>query len=253
MGRLWVITKKIFSVSLVFNALLTITFATNILSTFYWHSINWHPFSPYLINGNLFWIAIVAAVINIFPSASLGRSLHTGRFLFHHYIYGFIVLACALAYVILFSPVGLSELFFVFDQRVEVNIGRFFVLGGLALILDDLPDVSTRIESALNRLKFKVGEINKVVSILHVVCGTVSLYIFAAIALSMTTTPQEVTLANILCAGTIFITGVTSFIFVKRGIWQKINHQKPKQTLVNPSAITNFIYKPIISKTTGAN
>ena len=226
MGRLWVICKKIFSVSLVFNALLTITFATNILSNFYWHFTDWQPYSPYLISGNLFWIAIVAAVINIFPSASLGRSLHTGRFLFHHYFYGLIVLVCALVYVILFSPVGLFDLFFLFDVRVEVNIGRFFVLGGLALLLDDLPDVSTRIELALNRLKFRVGEFNKVVSILHIVCGAFSLYIFAAVVLSMTITPQGMTFANILCAGTVFITGVTSFIFVKRGIWQKINHKR---------------------------
>jgi hypothetical protein len=226
MSRLWVISKKIFSVSLVFNALLTITFATNILSTFYLHSTNWHPFSPYLIAGNLFWIAIVAAVINIFPSASLGRSLHTGRFLFHHYLYGLIVMICALAYVILFSPVGLLELFFVFDERVEVNIGRFFILGGLALLLDDLPDVSTRLESALNRLKFKVGELNKLVSVLHIIFGAVSMYVFAAIVMAMYYVPQWVTLANALCAGTIFITGVTSFIFVKHGIWQKINHQK---------------------------
>ena len=226
MGRIWVISKKIFSVSLVFNALLTIAFAANILSTFYWQFAGWQPFSPYLINANLFWIAIVAAIINIFPSASLGRSLHTGRFLFHHYLYGFIVLVCALAYVILFSPVGLFDLFFIFDQRVEVNIGRFFILGGLALVLDDLPDVSTRVESALNRLKFKVGEINKVVSILHIVCGTVSLYIFAAIVFAMAISPQDVTLSNILATGTIFITGVTSFIFVKRGIWKKINHNR---------------------------
>lgn len=226
MSRLWVICKKIFSVSLVFNALLTITFATNVLSNFYWYFTDWHPYSPYLISGNLFWIAIAAAVINIFPSASLGRSLHTGRFLFHHYLYGFIVLACALVYVILFSPVGLFELFFLFDERVEVNVGRFFVLGGLALLLDDLPDVSTRIESALNRLKFKVGELNRVVSVLHIFCGTVSLYMFLAIVLAMATTPEWVTFANILCANTIFVTGVTSFIFVKRGIWQKINHKR---------------------------
>jgi hypothetical protein len=226
MGRLWVICKKIFSVSLVFNALLTITFATNLLSTFYWYSTDWQPFSPYLISGNLFWIAIAAAVINIFPSASIGRSLHTGRFLFHHYLYGFMVLVCALVYVILFSPVGLFELFFVFDESVEVNIGRFFVLGGLALLLDDLPDVSTRVESALNRLKFRVGEFNKVVSVLHIVCGAVSLYMFTAIVLSMAVTPQWVTFANMLCVGTIFITGVTSFIFVKRGIWQRITHKR---------------------------
>jgi hypothetical protein len=225
MGRLWVICKKIFSVSLVFNALLTISFSINVLANFYFFFTDWQPYSPYLINGNLFWIAVLAAVINIFPSASLGRSLHTGRFLFHHYLYGFIVMLCALVYVVLFSPVGVFELFFVFDERVEVNIGRFFVLGGLALLLDDLPDVSTCIESALNRLKFKVGELNKLVSIFHIIFGAVSMYVFAAIAVAMYYIPQWVTLANILCAGTTFITGITSFIFVKFGIWKKINHK----------------------------
>jgi hypothetical protein len=132
---------------------------------------------------------------------------------------------CALVYVVLFSPVGLFELFFVFDERIEVNIGRFFVLGGLALLLDDLPDVSTRIESVLNRLKFKVGELNKLVSILHIICGAVSMYVFSSIVAEMYYIPQSVTLANTLCAGTIFITGITSFIFVKLGIWEKINHK----------------------------
>ena len=225
MGRLWVICKKIFSVSLVFNSLLTVTFATNILSNFYWHFKGWQPFSPYLISGNLLWIAVAAAVINIFPSASIGRSLHTGRFLFHHYFYGFMVLVCAIVYVILFSPVGLFELFFVFDERVTVNVGRFFMLGGLALLLDDLPDVSTYAESALNRLKFKVGELNKLISVLHIICGSVSIYVFTAIVLAMYNVPQWITLANALCAGTTFVTGVTSLIFVKRGIWQKINHK----------------------------
>ncbi len=218
----WVIAKKIFSISLVFNALLTVCFAASILANFYWYLNNWQPFAPYLVSGSLFWVAIVAAVINIFPSASLGRALHTGRILFHHYFYGFIVLLCALAYVIFFLPVSLLNLFLVFDNSLAVNVGKFFILCGLTLVLDDLPDVSRYIESALNHLKFRVGQRGRFVSAVQFFCGAVSMYIFASVVLAMYYSPQAVTVANSICAGTMFVTGVTSFIFVRRKVWQKL-------------------------------
>jgi hypothetical protein len=222
MAKLWVITKKIFSVSLVFNALLTIGCTVGILGGFYWYYHDWHPFSPYLVSGNLLWVAIVAAVINIFPSAGLGRSLHTGRFLFHHYFYGILIIAFSTIYVAFFTQVNLLNLFLVNDTSVQVNIGRFFLLGGLTLLLDDLPDMSKRLESSLNWLKAKVGQGGQVMSVVHVVCGAVSFYLFAAITLSVYSNPQFVTIANIMLIGTLFITSITSFIFVRRSVWQKI-------------------------------
>jgi hypothetical protein len=223
MRRCWVICKKIFSVSLIFNALLTIGCISGILAGFYWYYHGWHPFSPYLISGNLFWVAIAAAVINIFPSAGLGRSLHTGRFLFHHYFYGFMVLVCALVYIVFFSPLSLLTIFFVNDTSIQVNVGRFFILGGLTLVLDDLPDVHTKLNSGLNWLKNKVGQGARFVSAVQLVMGAVSLYVFAAVTISVYTTPEYVTVANLLLIGTLFITSITSFIFVKRKVWQKIS------------------------------
>ncbi len=223
MGKLWVITKKIFSVSLVFNALLTIGCTVGILGGFYWYYHNWHPFSPYLVNGSLLWVAIAAAIINIFPSAGLGRSLHTGRFLFHHYFYGILVLILSAIYIAFFTPVNLLNIFLVNDTSVQVNIGRFFLLGGLTLLLDDLPDVSTRIESSLNWLKAKVGKEARIISAVQVICGSVSSYVFVAIVFSVYNNPQFVTFANLMLIGTLFITSVTSFIFIKRSVWQKIN------------------------------
>ena len=111
-GRAWVIAKKMFSVSLVFNALLTIACCMSILGGFYWFNLGWKPFAPYLIDGNIFWFAIAAAVINIYPSAMVGRKLHTGRFLFHHYLYGLIVIACAVLYIFFFTPESLLTIFF---------------------------------------------------------------------------------------------------------------------------------------------
>jgi hypothetical protein len=222
MRRLWIIVKKIFSVSLVFNALLTIGCTVGIFGGFYGYYHDWHPFAPYLISGNLLWVAIAAAVINIFPSAGLGRSLHTGRFLFHHYFYGFMVLFFSAVYVIFFTPVSLLTIFLVNNTSVAVNVGRFFILGGWTLVLDDLPDVHSRLDSGLNWLKCKVGQGGRFVSAVQLAVGVVSLYVFAAVTLSVYTTPDYVTVANLLLIGTLFITSITSFIFVKRQVWQKI-------------------------------
>ena len=219
MGRVWVICRKIFSVSLVFNALLTIACILSILGGFYYYYHNWKPFYPFIVNGNVFWIAIAAAALNIFPSARLGRDLHTGRFLFHHYFYGIVVLVLAAFYVTFFTPVTLLTLFVTDNTTVAVNFGRFFFLGGLALLLDDLPDVSTKIESALNWMKDWAHRGEKIMNILHVLTGIGSLYVFVAVLLSVAQNTKWITLANVMVLGSVFITGITSFIFVKRSAW----------------------------------
>jgi len=234
MGRAWVICKKIFSVSLVFNALLTIACCIGILSGYYYYYDDmWQPFYPYIFNGNLFWLVIAAATINIFPSALIGRKLHTGRFLFHHYFYGFLVLAVAIVFVFIFSPVSLAMLFFVNNTSVEVNIGRFLILGGLTLVLDDLPDVSKRVDAGLNWLKAKVLRRQKAVVAAQLVCGVVSMYFFTALLVGLAQNPDWITLANALLIGSIFITGVTSFVFVKKQMWHHAAKTLPLKHLIH--------------------
>jgi hypothetical protein len=63
-------------------------------------------------------------------------------------------------------------------------------------------------------------------SVVHAVCGAVSFYLFVAIALSVYSTPQFVTIANVMLIGTLFITSVTSFIFVRRAVWKKLSVKK---------------------------
>ncbi|MCL5948959.1 MAG: hypothetical protein M1490_00590 [Candidatus Bathyarchaeota archaeon] len=218
----WVICKKTFSVSLIFNALVSIGCAAGILAGFYWRYQNWQPFAPYLVSATVFWVLIAAAVINIFPSARLGRSLHTGRLFFHHYFYGFLVLFFSAVYVIVFTPVSLFSIFFINNTSVAVNVGRVFLLGGSALVLDDLPDVHGRIDSSLNWLKVKAGQGGKFLSALQLVTGAISFYLFAAIALAMNRDPSYITVANLIVLVSVFITSFTSFIFVKRRVWLKI-------------------------------
>ncbi len=220
-GSIRVITKKIFSLSLILNSLVTLASVAQIMFNYYHAFPYWQPYSPYLINGSVFFLVIIAAIVNIFPSASLGRTLHTGRFLFHHYVYGFLILLFSVVFVMAFTPVSLSNLFLVYNQSVAVNAGKFFVLAGFTLLLDDLPDVSKRIEFALKALKSKAYRARKVIHLLQLITGLVSFYAFLSVGL-WTTQHFEWAFPASLTMGTFLITSLTSFIFVKRKAWLKI-------------------------------
>ena len=217
----WIMTKKVFSLTLILNALITLTTITGILYGYYHVWPWWKPYYPYLISGNLFLIAAAAAIINIFPSASIGRALHTGRFLFHHYVYGFFVLLSSAFYVLAFTSVSLVMLFLVNSGSLAVNTGRFFVLTGLTLVLDDLPDVSKRVESTLNKIKSAVYRIRKVFHVLQFVTGAITFYIFAAIVVFVSLHPST-NIANFVTMGGLLVTSITSFACAKRKAWLKI-------------------------------
>ena len=218
---LWVWLKKTYSLTLVLNSLITLASIAGILYGFYFHA--WRAYSPYLINGNVFLLVGAAAVINIFPSASIGRCLHTGRLWFHHYVYGAFVLFTSSIYVMVFTSVSLVNLFLLNSTSIAVNTGRFFVLTGTTLLLDDLPDVSKRIEATLNKIKSKAYQARKVLHGAQLVTGLVTFYVFLAITLSALFQHHAFTVSNFLTMGTLLITSITAFAFVKRKAWLKIN------------------------------
>ena len=229
-----VILKKTFSLTLIFNALVTVGCVAGILLGFYRSMPNWKPFAPYLIDGNLFWLVIAAALINIFPSASIGRVLHTGRLLFHHYVYGAFLLIVSSALIVAFASVPLHNIFFVEDSSVEINAGRVFILAGLTLFIDDLPDVSKRIEASLNWVKSKAYNARKVIHVLQLLTGVVTFYCGISVLLCTMQYGGRV-VSNSLFIGTLFITGLTSFALVKRKAWLKITpppERKPVNALL---------------------
>jgi hypothetical protein len=211
--------RKIFSVALIFNALLTIFFAVGLLWGFYIQ--NWKLYPPYLLNGNLFWLVISAAVINIFPAAYMGR-VHTGRLWFHHYVYGFFVLIASLIWLAFFTPFSILIVFFVNTTNFSVNLGRFFFLGGLTLVLDDLPDVHSVTWRGLKWLKSKAHQIKEIMHILQFIMGIIALSFLVIVSLSISQRPQWITTANFLQIGTLFVTAVTSFGSVKLKVWLKL-------------------------------
>lgn len=220
-GSVRVILKKIFSLALIFNALITVGVVAGLLNGFYKSYPYWRPFAPYLLDGSLLWFAIAAALINIFPSACIGRALHTGRFLFHHYVYGFLVLLFASVFVVFFTSVPLLSLFLINSSDIAINVGRFFILAGFTLLLDDLPDVSERVESGLNWVKSKACQANRVLHVLQLVMGLASLYILASVVTSTIQNPDRA-YYNSYLIGTMLVTTITSLALVKRKAWLKI-------------------------------
>ncbi len=215
--------RKIFSVTLLFNALLTITCAAGLLWGMY--TADWKIYPLYLPNGNLFWLAIIAGVVNIFPAANVG-TVHTGRLWFHHYMWGFFVMILSTVWLIFGTSVSLLTVFFVNTSNVSVNVGRFFFLGGLTLVLDDLPDVHSITYRGIQWLKRRAHNARTALQVTQFVLGITTLYLFITVALSITAKPQWITPANVIQMSTLLVTSVTAITSVRHKVWHKLKFEQ---------------------------
>jgi hypothetical protein len=213
--------RKILGIFLIFNALVTISYAVGILSGYYAAYPHWEPFAPYVHSGALFWLLIVAAILNIFPSANFGK-VHTGRLWFHHYVYGFFVMFLSAVWIMLGTSVSLLNMFLINSTNLSVNVGRFFMLGGLSLVLDDLPDVNRLTFRWVRWLKAKACQARKFLHIAQLAMGFVGLYFAAAITIFVIDNPQWLTAANLVLIETLVVTVFTSFGSAIGKIWLKL-------------------------------
>lgn len=202
---------------MTFNALLSTVYAVEIVAGV------WKLNTPYIINDSFFLAMIPASVVNIFPAITIGR-VKSGRLWFHHYIYGFIVLAFSATLLMISAPVSPVRLFTftAYIPDVSINIGRFFILGGLTLVLDDLPDLSKKLSMVLSLAKSKVYQRGRVIHAIQCLMGFVSLYFLLAVSIFVIQKPEEANLANLFLIGTLLVTSLTSFSIVKRRIWLRI-------------------------------
>jgi hypothetical protein len=213
--------KKLFSLALIFNSLLTIVYTIGLLAAYYVLYPGWKPYHPYILNGQLFWIIIPAAILNIFPVVNIGK-VDTGRLWFHHYVYGFIVTAIAIVATAAFAPDAILTLFTMDSTAIGINIGRFFILGGLTLVVDDMPDISRTLKKGLRSMKSQAKRYGKFLHVVQFLMGLLTLYFFIAIIVYLPQHPPEITLANVILLGTLLVTTLTSFANVKRRDWLSI-------------------------------
>jgi len=183
------LAKKILSLTLIFNSLVSLISAGNILAGYYASRPWWQPYSPYLMSGLLFWIAILTALLNIVPSKMVGR-VHIRRLLFHHYVYGFLIMIGSTLLIVSFIPNSLTTLFtptFTGEslslQSLILYMELFFLYGGLTLLLDDLQDISLRVSRILNRFKKRTHKSGKILQFVHLCCSLITIYISLAVFL----------------------------------------------------------------------
>jgi hypothetical protein len=222
-----VYAKKLLSLSLIFNSLLSIFFAVGLLTGYYVYG--WRLYVPYLVDGALFWVLILASIIDIFPSATVGQ-VRTGRLWFHHYIYGLLISALALVFSIILVPISLFSFVTGRTTDIAVNVGRFFMLGGVTLTLDDLPDVSNWLRRALCFLKLSVYRGRRLMHVLQYIMTCLSIYLFTAVVLYLTQNPQDATPSNLILSATLLITSMTSSAIARRKMWLQIMGQKEPDT-----------------------
>jgi hypothetical protein len=196
-------------------------FAIGIIGGFYTLYPLWKPYPPLIFDGSMFWILIPAALFNIFPCVNIGK-VDTGRLWFHHYVYGFVVAGVSTIVTALTAPAAMPSLFTSYITDIDINIGRFFIVGGLTLVIDDLADVSKRLRSALRAAKSKASQNGITLHTIQFLMGLVALYFLVAVVVYLAQNPVEVTLANAILLGTLLVTVLTSFANVKRKVWLNI-------------------------------
>jgi len=177
------IGRKVLSLTLIFNSIISLISAANMLASFYMNGCGWRPFSPYLIEGSLFWFVILTSLMNIVPAKIVGK-VNIKRILFHHYVYGFLVSSISLLSMVLFAPAYLLVLLtpsLGFQtsglQTIPLYASFFFVYGGLTLVIDDINDVSLRVRRSLDKLKMRICKSGKMLQTMHLCSSLVSIYI----------------------------------------------------------------------------
>jgi hypothetical protein len=201
--------KKLFSLASTFNSLLCIVSILGVLQGFYSARYHWKPYPPYLIDGSFFWFAILAAMLNVYFAVRIGK-VKTGRLWFHHYVWGFVLFALACALVLLFGSISFFGIFVGNGYSFAVNAGRFFVFGGLTLFIDDFADVSKRLTFVLRLVRSKVYSAQRAIRVVQAALGFMSLYIFLCVILSTSLFQGSNSTGNLILAGTLLVTSLTS-------------------------------------------
>jgi len=179
--------RKILCLAVIFNSIVSILFAGDILYLLYVNKSTWRPHWSYLLDGSLLWFVIIASILNIVAAKILGN-VDLKRIKFHHYFYGFITSAVSFIYTALFAPAYLFTLLmptFISGSystaAMPISATFFLVYGGMTLIIDDIQDMSRRLGKALNNLKRKLQRFGRTLEMLHLCCCIASTYVMLSI------------------------------------------------------------------------
>lgn len=207
--------RKVASWVLTFVCLLSILLVIGFLVGFY--TAQWSLYEPFLLNANVLWATIPAAVMDFFPIASFGH-VKVRRLGVHHFVYG---LAIVVGSFVLTS-VSVFNVFSLGIRDVKLNVGRGFILVGLTLIVDDFADISDRTGNALRVMKSKLYQKRRVIHAVQGLLSCIPFYVFLCITVWLTQNPAGINYANLALSGSLLVTSLTGFGSVGKRIWLRI-------------------------------
>ena len=181
--------KKILGLSIIFNSLVCISSAVNILVSFYDARPFWQPYAPFLLNGSFFWAVVIAAIINIMPARRIGNAKWR-RILFHHHTYGIAVSFSSIFWIIFFTPHAF-QMITTFPYKAETITAQHlfyymalcFVYGGFALFVDDVHDISSRTRQLFEGVISKFVTSGWWIRGIHLLSGILSLYVSVSVVI----------------------------------------------------------------------
>lgn len=219
--------KKTAGLALIFNSLLSIVSSLRILQGFYAAMPWWKPFYPFLLDGTFFWAVIPASILNLIPAKIIGN-VRLKRVIFHHYVYGFFVLSITIASTWLFTLISIFHLLTEAPKSslacLLPYIQAFFIYGGIALVLDDICDVSPKIELLLKELASLTKRFRIPLHLFHALCSLISIYVSLSIGawfyinLSSAGWSSLEASSYIVLTGSILVTGLLGLsVSLRRG------------------------------------
>jgi len=203
--------RKILCLAIIFNSIISMLLAGDILYIFYVNGLTWRPYSPYLLDGSLLWFVVIASFLNIVSAKILGN-VELKRIKFHHYFYGFVASSISFIFIAIFAPAYLFTLLMPIlisdtysHAAMPISAAFLFVYGGMALMIDDIQDVSLRLKRALQSLKRRIQRFGRTLETFHLCCSVASTYVTVSIILW--------TFANGLYSGRSAFPGLSAGIF----------------------------------------
>jgi hypothetical protein len=179
--------RKVFGLAMIMNSMVSMSSAASALVIFYISGQTWHPYSPCLLSGWVFWFVVLSAGLNISSAKLTGRA-NIRRVLFHHYVYGFLVSSSAFILVLFFAP---ASILFLLEpalglrttslQGLSVYVGLFFVYAGISLVIDDSHDFLPRKGRVLGKPKARASSFKRTLKAVHVCSCLVSMYVASCI------------------------------------------------------------------------
>ncbi len=209
---------KILGLGLIFGILLGFVCVGGLLRGVYIDG--WRAYWPFLVDGNMLWMGVLCGLLCMYPAVIIGR-VHLRRLWFHHYIYGAALFFGAILGLAVFGRVMPWELLTLNSPDLGISAGRFFVVGGLALVVDDLADVSVQIRHGLVWLKGVAFRARRVLDVLQLVFACGCLYVAFAVGTWLTVFGGLWMPANVILVSDFLVVGLMGFVVWAKRFWVK--------------------------------